>query len=136
MSSFADRLNSLFEVVIDPRTRKPYTTKEVSDRVQAIGGRVSAPYLSQLRHGHAERPAYDVVGALASFFGVRMEFFYDDNYAEETIEKLREANKYLANPNIVELAQRAAELPEESFQNLIGIVEQMHRDGKSGGTTK
>lgn len=76
--TFAVRLNRLF-AAIHPPGRGPYTGREVSRRLANRGVDVSEPYLSQLRSGQRQRPSPTVVIELADFFGIRPEYFTDDD---------------------------------------------------------
>lgn len=90
MDDFASKLNCLFEVVT-PEGRGPYTSSEFCRAVAARGGKLSVPYLSQLRSGRSVHPSYDVVADIAYTFGVSTDYFSDDAYRSRVIsaQKLR-----------------------------------------------
>ena len=87
MTTFAAKLNRLFEVV-HPADRGPYTSSEFCRMVEESGGKLSVPYLSQLRSGRSSRPAYDMVASIAQTFGVRAEYFSDPLYEREVLGDL------------------------------------------------
>lgn len=71
-ATFADRLNYLFDTRLSPSGR-PFTNKEVS---VASGGKLSAQYISKIRHGLVVMPGLERLHALASVFAVPIEFFF------------------------------------------------------------
>lgn len=64
--TFVDRLNYLFATV-RPAGRQAYTLSEVTAALRVSGVRMSAPYLSQLRHGRWTNPSTVSVAGLAAF---------------------------------------------------------------------
>ena len=81
MPDFADRLNALFERVPDPATNKPYTNAAVALELSEAGTPVTAAYLGLLRAAKKQDPSARLVGALASFFGVPVDYFFDSGKA-------------------------------------------------------
>jgi ESX-1-secreted protein regulator len=79
MTTFAERLNRLFDTVYPP-LREPYRGIEVVGALKAAGIKMSGPYLSQLRAGARTNPSMSTMAALASFFGVEAAYFTDDEY--------------------------------------------------------
>ncbi len=67
MTTFAERLNRLFDTVYPPG-RGPHTSAEVVAALKAEGLTMSAPYLSQLRSGNRTNPSRATMAALANFF--------------------------------------------------------------------
>ncbi|CAJ1585772.1 PAS domain-containing protein [[Mycobacterium] wendilense] len=82
----ADRLNRLFSAIRAP-DGTAYTNTDVLRALADRGVYISAPYLSQLRHGNRKRPSEATVDALADFFGVRPVYFAD-TYDEEDLQYL------------------------------------------------
>lgn len=78
METFANRLNKLFE-----QAEVKVTNLEVARGMLESGCSVSTPYLSQLRTGVRENPSLLVVNALANFFRVSPDYFYDANIDED-----------------------------------------------------
>ncbi|MCD2109422.1 helix-turn-helix transcriptional regulator [Rhodococcus erythropolis] len=72
---FRAQLNALF------RDSGPGLTNRVVVRgMLELGCRISAPYLSQLRTGARTAPSAPVVRALADYFMVSVDFFFDPAY--------------------------------------------------------
>lgn len=78
METFANRLNRLFE-----QAEVKVTNLEVARGMLESGCSVSTPYLSQLRTGVRKNPSLLVVNALANFFRVSPDYFYDVNVGED-----------------------------------------------------
>ncbi|HEY0699635.1 MAG TPA: helix-turn-helix domain-containing protein [Micromonospora sp.] len=88
-SSFADRLNLLFDSVRPAGRRTPYSNKEVATAIRDAGGAISDVYIWQLRTGRRKNPTKDHIEALATFFGVSPAYFFDDESARHTMADLR-----------------------------------------------
>lgn len=88
-SSFAARLNLLYDTVRPAGRDNPYSNKEVAAAVRAAGGSISDVYIWQLRSGRRKNPTKDHIEALAGFFGVSPAYFFDDELARHTIADLR-----------------------------------------------
>ncbi|WP_418005042.1 helix-turn-helix domain-containing protein [Mycobacterium sp. PDNC021] len=80
-TSFAQRLNRLFETV-HPPGRGPLSPAEVSRACSNLGVPVSPPYISQLRNGARVVPSTRIREAIARAFGVSSTYFTDDAYFE------------------------------------------------------
>ncbi|OFV73691.1 nucleoid-associated protein EspR [Rhodococcus erythropolis] len=78
METFANRLDKLFE-----QAEVKVTNLEVARGMLESGCSVSTPYLSQLRTGVRKNPSLLVVNALANFFRVSPDYFYDMNVGED-----------------------------------------------------
>lgn len=122
MATFGDRLNQLFATVY-PRGRGPHTLQEVADAINSEGvAKISPSYLSQLRSGQKDNPSSRTIEALARFFKVRPDFFFDTEYARhmdqdlETLAKLRDAG-------VQKIAARSFDLSAENRVALETMVE-------------
>lgn len=123
----ADRLNKLFQEV-QPEGR-PYKLREVADGINEQAGEnlVSMQYLSQLRSGDRRKPSHEVVVALARWFGVKVEYFSDEETARRTDAELRMLN-LMKDARVRDLAFRAQDLPDKSFSVLAQLIDQLRRD--------
>lgn len=122
-NEFAVRLNSLFETV-HPPNRPPHTNAEVAESLTAGGHRISKPYISQLRSGRRTNPSECTVAALARFFKVKPDYFYDDIYAgkvDQDMELLGRLQSY----GLRRLSTRAFDLSEESQDLLSSMAEKL-----------
>ncbi|MGV0806505.1 helix-turn-helix domain-containing protein [Mycolicibacterium setense] len=75
---FATRLNQLFTTV-RPVGRGPYRNIDVANALTAQGIAITPAYLSHLRRGVRQRPSLKVTTALATFFGVHVEYLTTSN---------------------------------------------------------
>ncbi|MGB3697798.1 MAG: helix-turn-helix domain-containing protein [Gordonia sp. (in: high G+C Gram-positive bacteria)] len=124
-NGFADRLNRLFETV-HPPGRKPHTNAEVAAALSADGYKISKPYLSQLRNGHRTNPSSETVTALARFFKVKSDYFYDDVYAARIDHDL-ELLSQLRGHGLRRLSSRAFDLSPESQEMLSAMADKLRR---------
>ncbi|TSE00398.1 helix-turn-helix domain-containing protein [Skermania sp. ID1734] len=125
MHEFATRLNRLFDMA-QPVGRKPITNSEVVKALAASGHHISNPYLSQLRSGQRTNPSEATITALARFFKVRPDYFFDDEYADTTEHDLRLVNQ-LKNRALRQLAVLAFDLSEESRHMLGALAEKLRQ---------
>ncbi|CRK50369.1 Nucleoid-associated protein EspR [Rhodococcus sp. RD6.2] len=124
-SDFASRLNKLFETV-HPPGRKPHTNTEVAEALNGSGHRISKPYISQLRNGQRTNPSPETVAALAQFFKVKSDYFFDDIYAariDHDLELLSQLRGY----GLRRLSARAFDLSSESQELLTAMAEKLRR---------
>jgi transcriptional regulator with XRE-family HTH domain len=125
-SVLADQLDSLF------RSSRPqgrsWTNDEVATELKKRnpGLRVSGAYLSALRTGKRERPSYDLLEALARFFGVASAYFFDRDYAEHTIKQLALLDE-MHQAGVRSIALRAMGLPPESLAPVRAVLDQIRK---------
>ncbi|MBY6413179.1 helix-turn-helix domain-containing protein [Rhodococcus sp. BP-252] len=118
-ADFAARLNTLFNTV-HPPGRKPHTNAEVADALAEGGHQISKPYISQLRSGQRTNPSDDTVAALARFFKVKSDYFFNDIYATK-VDRDLELITQIEGYGLRRLSARAFDLSEDS-QNLLSAV--------------
>lgn len=124
-TTFADRLNRLFEAVYPPG-RGPHTSAEVIAALRSEGITMSAPYLSQLRSGNRTNPSTATMAALANFFRIKPDFFTDDEY----YEKLDAELAWLASvreEGTRRIATRAVGLSPEAQDDILARIEELRR---------
>jgi transcriptional regulator with XRE-family HTH domain len=125
-SVLAEQLNSLF------RSSRPqgrsWTNDEVAGELKKRnpGLRVSGAYLSALRTGKRERPSYDLLAALARFFGVAPAYFFDRDYAEQTATQLAMLDE-IHQAGVRGIALRAVGLPEEALEPVRAVLDQIRK---------
>ncbi|MFC9931758.1 helix-turn-helix domain-containing protein [Streptomyces sp. NPDC127190] len=89
IGSLAQRLNRLFETV-HPRGRGPFSNEEVARAIREQGSDISKQYIAYLRKGERGNPRLHHLDALATFFGVPVSYFFDDESAARTEKRLEE----------------------------------------------
>lgn len=78
--SFAERLNTLFGYIYPPGGG-PHHDGEVAVALTASGFPISRPYITELRSGRRTDPSKETTAALAKFFMVKPDYFWDRRYA-------------------------------------------------------
>jgi transcriptional regulator with XRE-family HTH domain len=122
-SVIAQRLDHLLATV-HPAGRGPYLLREVVDGINTAAGEklISVAYLSQLRLGQRAKPSFQVLRAIARFFGVPEAYFSDDFTAAQADEQL-EVLRAIRDDRIRAIALRAAGLSERSLEAVQALVE-------------
>lgn len=122
----AEQLDSLF------RSSRPQGRSWTNDEVAAElkkrtpGLRVSGAYLSALRTGKRERPSYDLLEALAKFFGVAPAYFFDRDHAERTTKQLAMLDE-MHQAGVRSIALRAVGMPPESLAAVKTMLDQIRK---------
>ena len=124
----AQRLEYLFAHV-HPPGRGPYTHKEAADAINALAGRrvLSSAYLWQLRTGKRSDPTHSRLSAIARFFGVLPQYFYDAEEARRADEQLG-LLALLRDDRIRHLALSARDLPSDQLRIVSRIIAWARRD--------
>jgi len=123
LQTLADKLNHLFATIY-PAGRGPYTNAEVEEGVRAAGGSISEQYLYLLRNGRRDNPTYKHLEALARFFDVPVQYFFDDTFAERYATELR-LLAALRDGQVRRLALRAATVSPEALSAIAAVLEQL-----------
>lgn len=125
-ASLADKINHLFEV-LHPRDRGPLSNEEVAAEITAQGAAtISASYLWLLRTGKRDNPTARHLEALARYFGVTPDYFFDVAVAEDVRREL----KFIAalrDAGVTNLALRAAGLTPDVLAAITVMVEQARK---------
>lgn len=119
---FADRLNDLFRRVPRPGGTTPYSNDAVAEELSANGISVTGVYLSQLRSGRKTNPSARLVGGLASFFGVPVTYFFDEQEAESIRSQL-DALAGLRDSRVQGIMARTQGMSEAGIAHLAGIID-------------
>jgi transcriptional regulator with XRE-family HTH domain len=112
--SFAEKLDRLFE-----EKRKPdgtqYSQVEV---VEGTKGTLTRVYLWKLRNNRALNPGYQIIQAIANFFGVDSSYFFANS--EEEVKLI---NRAQGNTLVDQIAMRSAELDNDSKQAVLYMID-------------
>lgn len=125
-SILAEQLDSLF------RSSRPHGRSWTNDEVAVElkkrnpGLRVSGAYLSALRTGKRERPSYDLLEALARFFGVTTAYFFDRDHANQAVKQLAMLDE-LHQAGVRSIALRAVGLPPESLAPVRAVLDEIRK---------
>lgn len=124
-TSFAARLNRLFETVYPPG-RGQHTSAEVIAALKAEGVTMSAPYLSQLRSGNRTNPSATTMTALANFFRIKPEYFTDDAYYAKLDQELT-LLAGMRDAGVRRIASRTLGLSAEAQRDVMDKVDELRR---------
>jgi transcriptional regulator with XRE-family HTH domain len=125
-SDLAPKLDRLFSAV-HPRGRGEYTYREVAEGVRGRGfAPISATYVWQLRTGQRSNPTMKHIEGLAAFFGVPVNYFFNDDVAARVDAELDVLVALREGP-IRQIALRSAGLSPESQQAIAEMVEHVRR---------
>lgn len=129
-SSFADRLNYLFDVLrpppddtekTNPKTGE-FSHSYVARTISAYGdGTLSGAYIGQLRE-KGDNPSIRVARLLAKFFNVPAGFFVEDDGTVAIVEQFQLVLA-LKDKGVTKLAMRAAGLSPASKEALLKMTE-------------
>ena len=122
-TTLSEKVDRLFRLV-RPSGRREYTYQQVADALAERGGpSISATYLWQLRKGHRDNPTKRHLQALANFFGVKPEYFFDHLPAQQPTDEELQLMKALRDPKIRHLVTRASGLSERASSAVLGILD-------------
>lgn len=120
--TLAEKLDKLFRQG-HPRGRGEYTYEEVADGIKRLGlAPVSGTLLWELRTGKKDNPRMQQLESIASFFGVKPTYFFDDE-AFNRIDAQLELFAVMRDNEVRQLALRAAPLSPETLRMLAHIIE-------------
>jgi len=126
MAHFQARLDHLFQTFRAPDGGE-YTYRQVADGIeQLVGYKTSPSYLQVLRTGVKINPSIKHLHGLCAFFGVPIDYFFDDGVARQLDAQLELAAS-LRDPGVRELATRAFGLSAEALATLTRMVEHARR---------
>lgn len=126
--SFADKLNTLFRTVTAP-TGKPYSNHQVADAINAAAAENGGPtvdhsYLAKLRGGGRAKPSFEIVAALAGFFGVPIGYFSDEAVADRTDVQLALVAA-MRDASVRDVALRASGLSPRGLDTVVALLRQV-----------
>jgi hypothetical protein len=123
--TFAERLNRLFDT-LKPPGRDYYTSGELVSSLNAMGVRISAPYVSQLRSGARTHPSTTTIEAIAKFFRVHPEYFTDPAYYT-AVEKELTMMSAMRDPGVRRVVTRAIGLSPSAIDEIVQTADR-HRN--------
>jgi transcriptional regulator with XRE-family HTH domain len=112
--TLAEKLERLFEEVRKPDGSK-YTQTEV---VEGTNGVLTRVYLWKLRTGRATNPGFQIIKALADFFGVDTNYFSEGEEGAAEKEITKPTGKYFE-----EIQARAARLDDKAQKAVLDMID-------------
>jgi transcriptional regulator with XRE-family HTH domain len=122
--SFADKLAFLIETV-HPADRGPYSYREIAAGVAGHPGAMTAAYVHQLVKGKQLNPRIGYVEALASFFGVPVTYFVDDEITEEIEDQIAQLRVW-RDDDALRIAERVVQLGPRDRHTVTTLIESLH----------
>ncbi len=133
--TLANKLDELFRKG-HPGGRGEYTYEEVAEGIRRQGGpTISATYLWELRTGKKDNPRKRHLEAIAAFFGISPEYFFDTKTAERISAQL-DLFAAMRDAGVRDLALRAAELSPEALRTIARVIELARRSEGLPGRTE
>ena len=131
---FADKLNHLFAVTRSSEGDE-ISNDFAADSITEAGTKISGTYIWQLRKRKRDNPTIKHVEGLAKFFGVPVNYFFDDDVTDRVDQQLRELaaeqQRLKANAGDQEaqrIAMRAGELTPDRRQLVMDLLDVVYRD--------
>jgi transcriptional regulator with XRE-family HTH domain len=126
MAHFQSRLDHLFQT-FRARDGGEYTYRQVADGIeQLVGYKTSPSYLQVLRTGVRINPSIKHLHGLCAFFGVPIDYFFDDEVAGQFDAQIELAAS-LCDPAVRRLASRAVGLSTDALETLTAMVEHVRQ---------
>ncbi|MEV0386490.1 helix-turn-helix domain-containing protein [Nonomuraea sp. NPDC050643] len=123
--TLADKLNHLF-ATIHPGGRGPYSNTEVAAGISATGGSITDAYIGLLRSGKRSNPTYNHLKGLAEFFGVSVNYFFDDEVAAKIDSEL-ELVVAMRDNDVMQIALRSKDLTPQNRSAILTIIDQIRQ---------
>lgn len=121
--TFARRLSRLIETV-HPPDRGPYSYREIEAGIASHPGAMTAAYINQLARGRSTNPRMRHVEALAWFFGVPVEYFFDEATASRINEQIAEVRVW-RDEEARAIAERVVELSSRDRRTVTNLIESL-----------
>jgi transcriptional regulator with XRE-family HTH domain len=113
---------------VHPRNRGPYTNEEIAEGVNKKAGwkATSTTGIWQLRKGARAEPGFPRLVAIANFFGVKPEYFYDEDVARTTDEQL-EVLAAMRDKDVRDVALRSSRLSPNSLAAVKAMIDAAYK---------
>jgi ESX-1-secreted protein regulator len=121
--SFAGKLAYLIETV-HPPDRGPYSYREIAAGIADHPGAMTAAHINQLVSGKQPHPRIHYVEALASFFGVPVTYFFDDDAAAQIADQITQLSAW-RDTEARHIAERVVELNPRDRNTVTNLIDSM-----------
>lgn len=122
--SFADKLAYLIKTV-HPENRGPYSYREIAAGIADHPGAMTAAHLSQLVSGKQPHPRVHYVEALASFFGVPVIYFFDDEFVARISDDQMPRGGVWRDKQVWQIAERAVGLSPRDRHMVLNLIDRL-----------
>lgn len=120
--NLADKLEKLFDEVRKPDGSK-YTQTEV---IEGTNGLLTRVYLWKLRTGRATNPGFQIIKAIADFFGVDTNYFSESDESASDKVDTKPAGKYFE-----EIQARAVKMDDKAQKAILDMMDYILSSQKS-----
>jgi transcriptional regulator with XRE-family HTH domain len=127
-ATIAERLEHLFQTIVDEKKGRPYTNAEVAR--MSLGG-ISEQEVAGIRSGETGNPTIDQVLALAEAFGVSPSYFTERKaplLSQEAIEALADRD----SSEIIHKTLALSDAEKRMVLDILDHLGQLHRGRQDG----
>lgn len=122
--TLAAKLDRLFTTMRRSGAAEPSNATVAAAITEQLGVPISHTYIWQLRTGRRDNPSIQHLTALATFFGVPVAYFLDDDESAK-IERDLELLTTLREHGVTDIALRAADLSQDSRDAVSDLIAQL-----------
>ena len=119
--SFAGKLAYLIETV-HPPDRGSYSYREIASAIADHPGAMTAAHINQLAIGKQPHPRIHHVEALASFFGVPVTYFFDDDAAAQIADQIAQVSAW-RDTEARHIAERVVQLNPRDRNTVTNLID-------------
>ena len=131
---FAGKLAYLIETV-HPPDRGPYSYREIAAGIADHPGAMTAAHIHQLVGGKQPHPRIHHVEALASFFGVPVTYFFDEDAAARISDQITQLSAW-RDTEARHIAERVAGLSPRDRNTITNLIESLRAYDEQPRTTR
>ena len=132
--SFADKLAYLIETV-HPPDRGPYSYREIAAGIADHPGAMTAAHINQLVKGKQPHPRIHYVEALASFFGVPVHYFFDDDVTARIDDQIAQVSAW-RDREARHIAERVVQLNPRDRNAVTSLIDSLRAYDEQPRTTR
>jgi transcriptional regulator with XRE-family HTH domain len=121
--SFGEKLAHLIDAV-HPPDRGPYSYREIEAGIAEYPGAMTAAYINQLVKGKQPYPRIHYVETLATFFGVPVNYFFDDDFAREIDDQIAQVSAW-RDDEARHIAERVVELSPRDRSTVNSLIDSL-----------
>ncbi|MGH3779408.1 MAG: XRE family transcriptional regulator [Pseudonocardiaceae bacterium] len=132
--SFAGKLAYLIETV-HPPDRGSYSYREIAAGIADHPGAMTAAHINQLVSGKQPHPRIHYVEALASFFGVPVTYFFDDDAAARINDQINQVSAW-RDTEARHIAERVVELDPRDRNTVTNLIDSLRTYDEQPRTTR
>lgn len=132
--SFAGKLAYLIETV-HPPDRGPYSYREIAAGIAGHPGAMTAAAIHQLVSGKQPHPRIHYVEALASFFGVPVTYFFDEDSAARITDQIAQVSAW-RDTEARHIAERVVELDPRDRHTVTTLIDTLRTYNEQPRTTR